>query len=141
MPKLLKTLIPIVTVVAGFISLPVVADEPSNAVARKMLMSEILPHIPDHMLTAVTVEINPGTSVPAHKHEAFVYVYVLEGKVRSQLDNEEVVEYQAGESWVEPPGVTHSLTENPSETDKAKILAVFIAKQGAKLTTSGEISH
>ena len=110
-------------------------------VFRKFISEDELPHIPGQKVTSVTVELAPGVSVPAHRHEAFVYVYVLEGTVRSQLDDGEVIEYKTGDSWVEPPNVLHSLTQNASENENAKILAVFIAENGAKLTTSGEISH
>ena len=141
MPDMLKTTILIFTIAVCVTSQTATADEPSQAVAREMLFSGVLPNVSDRKLTAVTVEFSPGVTVPAHKHEAFVFVYVLEGIIRSQLDDGEIVEYKAGESWVEPPGITHSLIQNPSETEHAKLLAVFIAQEGAKLTTSGDISH
>jgi quercetin dioxygenase-like cupin family protein len=115
----------------------VLADD----VIRKFISEDELTHIPGQKVTSVTVELAPGVSVPAHRHEAFVYVYVLEGTVRSQLDEGELIEYKTGDSWVEAPNVLHSLTQNASDQEIAKILAVFIAKTGAKLTTSGEISH
>ena len=108
-------------------------------VERKTVSAQALSNIPGHSLTAVTIELGPGVTVPAHRHDAFVFVYVLEGIVRSQLDDADVVDYAAGESWVEPLGVTHSLTQNPSDTENAKVLAIFVAKSGAELTTSGEI--
>ena len=98
-----------------------------------------LPNVPGHNLTAVKIDLAPGVSVPSHQHEAFVFVYVLAGTVRSSLDDEEPVGYSVGESWVEPPGAVHSLTENLSDTEPAQILAVFIAEEGATLTTSGKI--
>lgn len=111
----------------------------SGGVDRKMLIAEMLSNVPEHVLTAVTIALDPETRVEAHSHEGFVYVYVLEGTVRSQIDGEDIIEYNAGESWVEPPGVIHTLTHNPSTTHKATILAVFVAREGARLTTSGEL--
>jgi quercetin dioxygenase-like cupin family protein len=70
-----------------------------------------------------------------------VYVYVLEGDVRSQLGNAKPVEYTAGGSWTEHPGSVHTLTQNLSKTDHAKLLAIFIGKDDAKLTTSGTIGR
>lgn len=108
-------------------------------VIRQRVSAHALPNVPGHMLTAVTIELGPSVNVPAHRHEAFVLAYVLEGTVLSQLGDAEPVEYRAGESWVEPLGVVHSLTQNSSDTDSAKILAVFVAKDGAELTTSGAL--
>ena len=64
---------------------------------------------------------------------------MLEGTVRSQLDRDKAIDYKAGESWIEPPGALHTLTQNMSKTETLKLLAVFIAKKDAKLTTSGEL--
>ncbi len=125
--------------VAGWIPSVSLADETRNGVTRHLLAEETLPIIPGHTLTAVTVQLDPGNISAPHKHNAFVFVYLLEGKVRSQLDSETPVDYTAGESWIEPPGAVHTLTQNLSETETAKMLVVFVSKNGAKLTTSGNI--
>jgi quercetin dioxygenase-like cupin family protein len=54
---------------------------------------------------------------------------------RSQLNDGKVVEYRAGQYWVEPPGAKHTLTQNPSRTMPACLLAAFIARSAAQLTT------
>jgi len=118
-----------------------VAQEVKNGVARELVSKLALPNLDGHNLTAVTVELDPGISAPAHMHDAFVFVYVLKGKVKSQLGNAVPVEFSAGESWSEAPKSVHTLTQNLSTTDHAKLLVVFIGKEGAKLTTSGKISH
>ena len=74
-------------------------------------------------------------AVHKQRHAGFVFVYVLQGTVESQLNSGDIVTYKVGESWVEPPGTLHSHAKNPSETEVAKILAVFIAKEDAQLTT------
>ena len=66
-----------------------------------------------------------------------MFAYVLSGTVRSQLNRGAVVDYRTGQSWVEPPGTEHTLTANPSRTDPASLLAVFVAPTGANLTTFG----
>ena len=69
-----------------------------------------------------------------HRHgSAFVYAYVLEGTVRSQLAGEPVRTYHQGENWVEQPGAHHLLTENTSRAKPAKLLVVFISKTGDEL--------
>lgn len=112
----------------------VVKAESPNRITRQLLAKEALSNIPDHNLTAVTVQLEPGVTVPIHTHSGFVFVFVLEGTLVSQLNNNEMIEYNVGESWVEPPGTIHSLIQNPSQTAKAKFLAVFVAREDAKLT-------
>ena len=43
--------------------------------------------------------------------------------------------YKAGESFFEPPGSEHLVSENASATEPASLLAIFVADDGAQLTT------
>jgi quercetin dioxygenase-like cupin family protein len=47
------------------------------------------------------VEYEPGGSSPAHTHpnSAFIYATVLEGAIRSQVNDGPVTMYRAGESF------------------------------------------
>jgi quercetin dioxygenase-like cupin family protein len=95
-----------------------------------------LPKIDGETFTAVTVEFAPGERAAPHRHgEAFVFAYVLKGVVRSQLEGQPARTYVAGESWPEPPGSHHVLTENGSVTEPAQLLVIFVAKTGAALKT------
>jgi len=114
-------------------------DKNNTAVKRELLTADVLVNIPNHQLTSITVELAPSVSVPAHKHQGFVFVYVLEGTVHSQLDDNDIKTYQKGDVWTEAPGMTHSLTLNASDSRNAEILAVFVAHQDAKLSTSTEL--
>jgi catalase len=85
-------------------------------------------------LTVVEVVFAAGTKADAHRHgEAFVYAYVLSGAVRSQLAGEPVRTYRAAQSWFEPPGARHLVTENLSRTAPARLLVAFVADAGAPL--------
>lgn len=86
-------------------------------------------------LTAAEVELAPGAKAGPHHHAGVVFAYVLSGHVRSQLNGGAVVDSGAGQSWVEPAGTEHALTENASRTEPARLLAVFVAPSGATLTT------
>lgn len=123
------------------ISHAVIAHDADNKVNRKMLVTTVLPNLPNHSLTSVTIELKPGISVPSHQHEGFVFVYVISGTVLSQLNQEAAAVYNADDSWIENPGDQHSLIRNVSDTESAKILAVFVAKEGARLTTLGNIAR
>ena len=43
--------------------------------------------------------------------------------------------FKVGESFFEPPGAIHLVSENASSTEPAELIAVFVADEGATLTT------
>ena len=43
---------------------------------------------------------------------------------------------KAGESWSETPGARHQVSRNPSKTEPAKLLAVFVVDSGDKPLTT-----
>ncbi|WP_240634659.1 MULTISPECIES: cupin domain-containing protein [Streptomyces] len=97
----------------------------------KVLLEQELPNVRGKTFTSEVVDFPPSARAVPHRHgEAFVYAYVLEGTVRSQLDNEPVRTYRVGEHWVEPPNSFHALTENASSTERAKLLAVIVSNTG-----------
>lgn len=109
--------------------------EKPKAVSETTVTSRPLPGNRVRSLTAVVVELAPGARAARHHHAGTVFAYVLEGAVQSQLNDGEVIEYRAGKYWIEPPGAEHTLTQNSSRTELARLLAVFVAPPGARLTT------
>ena len=87
-----------------------------------------LPGVPGKSLKGVLVEYGPGGYSPAHRHarSAIIYATVLEGAIRSQVNNGPARIYRAGENWTELPGDHHRVSANASATRPAKILAVFV---------------
>ena len=55
-----------------------------------------------------------------------IYASVLEGAIRSQVNDGPVTTYEAGQSFSELPGDRHGVSANASETKPAKLLAVFV---------------
>ena len=77
----------------------------------------------------------PGGKSGKHPHAGSVFAYVLSGAIRSQTSTGGPAKvYEAGESFFEPPGSEHLVSENASATEPASLLAVFVADDGAKLT-------
>lgn len=102
-------------------------ETPSPAFTYKM------PNVKGKSLKAYVVNYPPGGKSISHKHgKAFVVAYVLSGAIRSQLAGSKAGVYKAGESWSEPPGAHHVLSENVSEKDSAKLLAIFVADDSQK---------
>ena len=89
---------------------------------------EPIPNLPGKRLASRIVDYPPGASSAPHRHarSAFIYAYVLSGEIRSQVDGEPARVYRAGEAWFENPGAHHRVSANASDTEPARLLAVFI---------------
>jgi quercetin dioxygenase-like cupin family protein len=114
------------------------ADESSKVT---LVYEHVLPNVPGKSIKGVLVEYGPGGSSSAHIHakSAFIYATVLEGAIRSAVNDGPVVTYHAGESFSEMPGDRHAVSENASQTVPAKLLAVFVVDTDEKeLTTPYE---
>jgi hypothetical protein len=81
-----------------------------------------------------TVEPIGGFTRP-HRHAGSVTAYVTKGEIRSQLGGGAVEVFKVGQSFFEAPGATHLVSANASNTEPAELIAVFVADEGAQLTT------
>ncbi|NRA15600.1 MAG: cupin domain-containing protein [Oceanospirillaceae bacterium] len=73
------------------------------------------------------VEYGPGMSAKAHRHDANIFVYVLEGSVTMQLAGSEPLTLVAGDTFYESEQDIHLISENASSNETAKFL-VFSVK-------------
>lgn len=109
------------------ISDPALAQDPPK---RKVsvVFDHVLPNLPGKSMKGVLVEYGPGGSSRSHRHpnSAFIYATVLEGAIRSQVNDGPAKVYRAGESWAEKPGDHHRVSANASDTEPARLLAVFV---------------
>ena len=99
-----------------------------------LVYDHALPNVPGKSIKGVLVEYGPGVASVAHTHpkSAFIYATVLEGAIRSSVNDGPVVTYRAGQSFSEMPGDRHTLDENASKTEPAKLLAVFVVDTDEK---------
>ena len=79
----------------------------------------------------MTVEYPPGGSSLPHRHDAHVFVYVLEGAFKTQIAGHDPVTLKAGQVFYESPQDIHQTSANASQTKSAKIL-VFSLKDKTK---------
>jgi quercetin dioxygenase-like cupin family protein len=113
---------------------PAASEETGDNVTP--VFSSKLPNVPGQSLTAILVTYGPGGKSGSHHHAGSVYAYVLTGAIRSENSATGPARvYKAGESFFEPPGSTHLISANASATEAASLLAIFVAEDGAKLTT------
>ncbi|CAN7330878.1 cupin domain-containing protein [Paraburkholderia sp. DD10] len=104
------------------------ADAPATRETVTPAFAEAIANVPGKTMTALVVEYVPGGKSAPHRHgQAFVVAYVLSGAIRSRIDNGEERVFRAGESWTEKPGAHHMVSENASDTEPAKLLAIFVA--------------
>lgn len=109
------------------------AGSPLNKV--EVITSHALPNVPGKRVTIVRVFYGPGGFTPSHRHSGSVTAYVTKGEICSQLGGGSVETFAVGQSFFEPPGSTHVVSANASNTEPAELIAVFVADEGAQLTT------
>jgi quercetin dioxygenase-like cupin family protein len=95
------------------------------------LMTRDLVGVPGKEVLMLTVEYLPGGASLPHRHDANVFVYVLEGSLMMQVEGGVPVTLRPGESFYENPTDIHVTSANASKTASAKIL-VFIVKDKGK---------
>ncbi|HWT99485.1 MAG TPA: cupin domain-containing protein [Terriglobales bacterium] len=135
----LRSCAAIVVMALSFASpaLPVAAADDLAKVT--LVFDHPLPNVPGKSMKAVLVEYGPGGSSPGHTHprSAFIYATVLEGAIRSKVNDGPERIYHAGESFAEMPGDHHGVSANASATEPARLLAVFVVDSSeTNLTTN-----
>jgi quercetin dioxygenase-like cupin family protein len=101
----------------------------------EVIASHALPNVPGKRVTIVRVFYGPGGFTRPHRHAGSVTAYITKGEIRSQLGGGPVETFGVGQSFFEPPGSTHLVSANASNTEPAELIAVFVADEGAQLTT------
>ena len=76
------------------------APKSKNAKVTLVYQHE-LPNVPGKSIKGVLVEYGPGGYSPGHTHpkSAFIYATVLEGAIRSQVNDGPVTTYKTGQSF------------------------------------------
>jgi quercetin dioxygenase-like cupin family protein len=113
------------------------SSEPERGALDKVepIASYPLPNVPGMRVTIVRVFYGPGGFTRAHRHAGSVTAYVTKGEIRSQLGGGPLGTFKVGQTFFEPPGSTHLVSANASTTEPAELIAVFVADEGAQLTT------
>jgi quercetin dioxygenase-like cupin family protein len=106
----------------------------------KNVFDHAIPNAEGKSMVAILVNYPPGGTSPPHHHapSAFIYAYVLSGAVRSQVNDEPVKTYQAGEGFYELPGARHRISENASGEHPATMLAVYVVDSNDKPLTAAD---
>ena len=78
-----------------------------------------------------TVDFPPGYSSPVHRHNAQVFLYVLEGSIVTQVKGGKEVTLTPGQTYYEDPNDIHTVSRNASSTKPAKFLVFLVKEKGA----------
>ena len=97
------------------------------------LMSKDLTEFPGKEGVMITVEYPPGHSDEMHRHNAYAFVYVLEGSVVMQVKGGKKVTLTPGQTFYEGPNDIHIIGQNASKTKPAKFVAFFVKNKGAPI--------
>lgn len=129
-------LLPLLTAIVMSFAGAAGAHSPAETV--KANFSHALPNVPGKSIVAVEVFYPPGAASVPHHHaqSAFIYAYVVSGRIVSQVAGQPERTYVAGESFHEVPGAHHLISRNASETESAKLLAVFVVDTDDKVLTT-----
>ena len=95
------------------------------------LMSKDLTSFPGKEGLMITVEYPPGSKDPIHRHNAYGFIYVLEGSIVMQVKGGKEVILTPGQTFYEGPDDVHVIDRNASGTNPAKFLVFLIKDKGA----------
>jgi quercetin dioxygenase-like cupin family protein len=117
----------IILVLACLASTTLVAQEAKVT----QLLSRDLTNFPGKEGLMITVEYPPGSSDPIHRHNAYAFIYVLEGSIVMQVRGGKKVTLTPGQTFYEGPDDVHVVGRNASQTKPAKFVVFFVKDKGA----------
>jgi len=112
----------------------VLAFGSAQAGTPRTLMTKDLPDVPGKEGMIETVDFAPGEVSQPHRHNADLFVYVLEGSIVTQLKGGSPQTVHAGDVFYESPTDVHSVSRNASDTQPAKLLVFYVKAKGAPPT-------
>src|SRR3954464_15264070 len=109
--------------------------QPAPRSVGKDLMVKGLPEFPGKEVLVRANEYPPGTSNPPHRHDAHVFLHILEGQLVVQLKGGDAVTLNAGDTYYESPNDVHVVSRNPSDSVPVKALIFMVKEKGVPATT------
>ena len=97
------------------------------------LMTKDLANLSGKEVLMVTVEYPPGSSDPIHRHNAYGFIYVLEGSIVVQVRGGKKMTLTPGQTFYEGPDDVHIIGRNASQTKPAKFVVFFVKDKGAPI--------
>jgi quercetin dioxygenase-like cupin family protein len=121
---------------AASILSPALAAENAPPAKVSQVMTRDLEGIAGKEMLVLVVEYPPGGVSQPHRHNASVFVYVLEGSVTMQVEGSAPVTLKPGETFYEAPGDVHVTSANASSSAPAKFLVYMVKDKGAPVSVT-----
>src|ERR1700733_7948414 len=102
------------------------------------LMQQDLADMPGREMLMLSVEYPPGTVEHIHRHDAYAFVYVLEGTIVEGVKGGKEVILTPGQTFYEGPNDVHTIGRNASTTRPAKFVVVLVKKKGVDAVLPAE---
>ena len=116
--------------VGGLAHGPALADSTVTPMLKMMLEG-----IDNTEANVVLFDVEPGWVTDHHIHPGELFVYVLEGGLRLEVDGQEAAEYSAGEVFYEAANIG-MVGSNLSTTERAKFVVFQVGEPGKPLMIS-----
>ena len=94
--------------------------------------------VPGREMVMITVEYPPGAVEHIHRHNAYAFVYVLEGTIVEQVRGGKELTLTPGQTFYEGPDDVHTVGRNASATQPAKFVVVLLKKKGVPAVLPAE---
>ena len=102
------------------------------------VMQKDLADMPGKEMLMLTVEYPPGAVEHIHRHDAYAFVYVLEGSIVEGVRGGKEVTLTPGQTFYEGPGAVHTVGRNSSTTKPAKFVVIMVKKKGVDAVLPAE---
>jgi quercetin dioxygenase-like cupin family protein len=102
------------------------------------IMQKDLADVPGREMVMITVEYPPGAVEHIHRHDAYAFVYVLQGSIIEQVRGGKEVTLTPGQTFYEGPGDVHTVGRNANTTEPAKFVVVLLKKKGVDAVLPAE---
>jgi quercetin dioxygenase-like cupin family protein len=113
------------------------ANAPPHPVVVPVMQKD-LPDTPGKEMLMLAVDYPPGTVESIHRHDAYAFVYVLEGAIVEQVRGGKEVTLTPGQTFYEGPDDVHTVGRNASKTKPAKFVVVLLKKKGVDAVLPAE---
>jgi quercetin dioxygenase-like cupin family protein len=102
------------------------------------LMQKDVADMPGREMLMLSVEYPPGTVEHIHRHDAYAFVYVVEGTIVEGVRGGKEVTLTPGQTFYEGPNDVHTIGRNASATKPAKFVVVLVKKKGVEAVLPSE---
>jgi quercetin dioxygenase-like cupin family protein len=127
-PPLTATVVLLTALAGGGYATDAPGTPPSASVVT--LMTRNLDGAADKEVVMLSVAYPGGAASLPHRHDAQVFVYVLEGQVLMQIKGSRALTLNPGDTFYEAPDEVHLVSANGSKSAPAKLLVVMIKDKG-----------